>query len=508
MRASWYGWAMSAIPALPSEGLGLGSLLRRKFERAEAPLSDIFISYKRSERREVERLAQELQRLGLGVWYDAGLNAGEAFSDEIDREAHAATAILVCWSPAARDSQWVKAEALIGFEQSKLAACYVAGPDEFYPPTPFNTIHSEDLRSWIAAPSLTHAGWRSLLRRVGRLCGREDVESFGGIDAYAPAETLRDWRDKHGASPLAIAVEGWLLAREAEDSERERLEREARERRLQEEAQERARTPSINRRESSDPRAIFEEKRLQVEARKEAEILDAIDELRWAIGAARRLTKLQEELRALFPRWGVVLRPLNEDAEYDLPELLNAAPENATDDEIRHALHDREWLHDFLEGGVFIEQSAIMLTCGEFEAEAFLRERGRVFDLNIQEEPPGPFCELCPSTLEEIREFNPPTFEKFLADAGRDADYAERIRLLKSFLVERFAEFCAVRGQSPEQYEADALEVRRREEDVPDNPPAARSRPVLKYVADTISALFFIFLLVMVIGVVAQWLGL
>ncbi len=69
----------------------------------------------------MEALATGLRGLGLAVWFDASMSAGEAFSDEIDREAHGAKAILVCWSPTARDSQWVKSEALIGFEKSKLA---------------------------------------------------------------------------------------------------------------------------------------------------------------------------------------------------------------------------------------------------------------------------------------------------------------------------------------------------------------------------------------------------
>jgi formylglycine-generating enzyme required for sulfatase activity len=200
-------------------------------------MADVFISYKREERPQVERLAQELRALGLSVWFDASLNAGEAFSDEIDREAHDAKTILVCWSPTARDSKWVKSESLIGFEQGKLAACYVAGPDGFYPPTPFNSIHAEDMRAWLAAPSAAHAGWKSLLRRIGRLCGREDVESYGALDVQAPAAALRAWLNQHDASPLFMTVDALLRARDAEDAERARLEREARERRAQEEAE-------------------------------------------------------------------------------------------------------------------------------------------------------------------------------------------------------------------------------------------------------------------------------
>lgn len=222
-------------------------------------MADVFISYKREERQAVERLAHELRQLGLEVWFDASLNAGEAFSDEIDREAHAAKAILVCWSPTARESQWVKSEALIGFEQRKLAACYVAGPDGFYAPTPFNSIHAEDLRAWVSAPTNTHAGYKSILRRVGALCGRADIESYGALDVQAPASTLRAWLERHQSSSLFMAVDELLHVRDAEEAERTRLEREARERRAREEAERRERDEAERKDREAERRADREQ---------------------------------------------------------------------------------------------------------------------------------------------------------------------------------------------------------------------------------------------------------
>ena len=158
------------------------------------------------------------------------MSAGETFNAEIDREARAAKAILVCWSPGARQSEWVNAEAMIGFTHKKLAACYVAGPDDFDPPTPFNTSHIEDLRGWLAVPSETHPRWKSVLRRIGKLCGRTDIENWGALDADASIHQLRAWIAAHEASPLFMAVDKLLRDSEAEDAERTRIEREARDR--------------------------------------------------------------------------------------------------------------------------------------------------------------------------------------------------------------------------------------------------------------------------------------
>lgn len=205
-------------------------------------MADVFISYKRDEREAVERIAQELRALGLDVWFDASITAGSAFSDEIDREARAARAILICWSPSARDSRWVKAEGMLGFEQDKLAAAYVSGPDGFQPPTPFNTVHAADVRSFLTSPSAVHAGWRSVLRRIGKLCQRPDVEAWGALnlDAALGEQQLKGWLSSFPQSPLAPVgrqalhdAEAWR----ANAAERERSAREARDRAVAEKAE-------------------------------------------------------------------------------------------------------------------------------------------------------------------------------------------------------------------------------------------------------------------------------
>jgi len=161
-------------------------------------MADVFLSYCRHERPLVEQIAGALQELELDVWFDASMSAGETFNAEIDREARAARSILVCWSPDARDSKWVIAEAMIGFEQDKLAACYIAGPDGFSPPTPFNASHFEDVRAWLAATDPAHAGWKSVLRRLGKLCERPELESRGALNvqrAYQLEDLRKTWEN-------------------------------------------------------------------------------------------------------------------------------------------------------------------------------------------------------------------------------------------------------------------------------------------------------------------------
>jgi signal transduction histidine kinase len=163
----------------------------------------------------------------LSVWFDANISSGEAFNDEIDREARSAKAILVCWSPDACSSRWVKAESMIAFEADKLAGCYVRGPDKFSAPAPFNASHWEDLRTWLASPSESHSGWKSVLRRIGKLCGREDLISWGKMDAHATEAELRTWLEVNQSSPIVpiVAHIASTLIREREERRR-RLESE------------------------------------------------------------------------------------------------------------------------------------------------------------------------------------------------------------------------------------------------------------------------------------------
>ena len=144
-------------------------------------MADVFVSYKRDERNTVERLAEALRQLGMSVWFDARLSAGDRFSDEIEREARNASAIIVCWSPGSATSQWVKAEAQLGFEHEKLLPIVVSGPSNFRPPLPFNSIHTEDLRSWLKSPEQRDPAWLSLLRRLGALTDRGDLTSWGAL---------------------------------------------------------------------------------------------------------------------------------------------------------------------------------------------------------------------------------------------------------------------------------------------------------------------------------------
>ncbi|MCI4644740.1 MAG: toll/interleukin-1 receptor domain-containing protein [Hyphomonadaceae bacterium] len=175
----------------------------RTTQRKQAPepsrpriAPDVFISYKRDERAEVLNLAQRLQALKLTVWFDADLRSGTSFDSEIDWNIRRAKCVLVCWSPGAATSDWVRGEATIGREREVLAAAMLK-PSSL--PAPFNLVHAEDLTLGI---NPENPSWIHLLERIGQLVGRPGLGAFEAASARGDRAAIAAWMADHPHDPL------------------------------------------------------------------------------------------------------------------------------------------------------------------------------------------------------------------------------------------------------------------------------------------------------------------
>ncbi len=104
-------------------------------------MADIFISYARSDREKIEKLAAALEAEGYSVWWDRHIAGGAEFSKDIERELAAAKAVIVCWSANGVQSRWVKDEANEAAEMGKLVAVTL---DDTLPPIGFKQFHAVD----------------------------------------------------------------------------------------------------------------------------------------------------------------------------------------------------------------------------------------------------------------------------------------------------------------------------------------------------------------------------
>lgn len=105
-------------------------------------MARVFISYCRSDRELIRKVAADLEAAGHQVWWDTQLVSGTAFRDVIDRELDAADAVIVIWTPSSNRSSWVVAEADHAMRLGKLIPMVAKGIEAWQIPKPYGTLHA------------------------------------------------------------------------------------------------------------------------------------------------------------------------------------------------------------------------------------------------------------------------------------------------------------------------------------------------------------------------------
>lgn len=147
-------------------------------------MTDVFISYARSNRAAAEALAERLSGLGLTVWWDTELVAGEQFRAAIEEQLRAARAIVVLWSPDAVASRFVVDEADVAAATGKLISVLVDGFTAHQTPIGF--------RSYQAIPLADERGLdRALQRRGLQLCKPQATDAGRGDATAADAPAVQ-----------------------------------------------------------------------------------------------------------------------------------------------------------------------------------------------------------------------------------------------------------------------------------------------------------------------------
>ncbi len=220
-----FDWALAEINLLRARRLSAQASAQ------EFILMEVFISYSREVRHLVAPIAAGLEELGVDVWYDRELSAGERFGAVIRTRLKEAKAVIACWRPEAIQSDWVEAEADYAREHGTYVPVFIV-PCTLMPP--FNRIHTDDLSKWTGEPN--DPMWIKLVDRIAKLIGREGLaaaaRALATEDEVARYEFARRYRDEPAAAKIwdAARVRFELQMAEAEavaqawiDSDREAL---------------------------------------------------------------------------------------------------------------------------------------------------------------------------------------------------------------------------------------------------------------------------------------------
>lgn len=127
-------------------------------------MADIFLSYKREDQDAARGIAGDLEAEGFAVFFDVRVEIGDAWDVAIERELEAASAVVALWSPASRDSDWVRREAR---EARRRGVLFPAFIKECRPPLEFSDVQTADL-SARAPGDRAHPQWRLLIETLRR----------------------------------------------------------------------------------------------------------------------------------------------------------------------------------------------------------------------------------------------------------------------------------------------------------------------------------------------------
>jgi hypothetical protein len=111
----------------------------------------IFVSYASEDRDTVAELVRLLEDSGFNVWWDRNITTGRAFDRDIEEALDAAHCVLVVWSEASVDSDWVRTEAAEGLDRNILVPVALG---DVRPPLAFRRLQTLRLDGLSAASVL------------------------------------------------------------------------------------------------------------------------------------------------------------------------------------------------------------------------------------------------------------------------------------------------------------------------------------------------------------------
>jgi hypothetical protein len=114
-------------------------------EAVEAPAAEVFVSYAHEDQAMAQAVSTRLTEEKWSVFWDRKIPVGMIWEDLVEAALDAAQCVVVLWSPASRDSEWVRIEATEGAERKILAPAVV---EKTTIPLRFRRIQTANLIGW------------------------------------------------------------------------------------------------------------------------------------------------------------------------------------------------------------------------------------------------------------------------------------------------------------------------------------------------------------------------
>jgi hypothetical protein len=129
-------------------------------------MAQIFLSYSSADRNRAEVLKDWFESLGWSVFWDREIPPGENWESYLFAHLDRAACVVVLWTPAAYESDWVIKEATAALERGRLVQIKGTGLPA---PPPFDAIQALPFQAWAAEED--HPQMARLIKEVTRRLG-------------------------------------------------------------------------------------------------------------------------------------------------------------------------------------------------------------------------------------------------------------------------------------------------------------------------------------------------
>ncbi|MBO0611735.1 TIR domain-containing protein [Thiothrix fructosivorans] len=218
-------------------------------------MHDIFLSYSTKDRERLQPLFQALERQGWSVFWDhRTINIGDHWSKKINHAIRTSKCVVVVWSTASVDSEWVLEEANVAKQRNVLLPIQIDSVDI---PVGFTMRQTGDFVSWKA--DVNDPQFIRLAEKIGELVEQHDAEQ-AKREAAETAEQERLAQEKAAVEQQARdqAEQQRRLAEEAAEQERLVREKAAAEQQAREDAEQQQRLAE----EAAEQKRLAKEKAL------------------------------------------------------------------------------------------------------------------------------------------------------------------------------------------------------------------------------------------------------
>ena len=130
-------------------------------------MTDIFVSYATSDRERIIPLVETFEAQGWSVWWDRQIMPGTSFDDMIEQAISHAACVVVAWTEASVNSDWVRTEALFGLDKDILGPVLLHDVEL---PLAFRRTQAAKLIGWTEQEP-NNVDLQHLLQGIGQLIG-------------------------------------------------------------------------------------------------------------------------------------------------------------------------------------------------------------------------------------------------------------------------------------------------------------------------------------------------